>query len=217
MKLKICLFITSFLPLWISIIFMNIWKVLAYINEKADGKLKKEYFSYKNILKVVLDNKIEFIFSMILFILFCYSAYNLYIFLKENERSSNNPLGKIVKVSRAHNLGSDFLVAYILPMIAFDFSSLRDVILFSLIFITLGFLCIRNENVYTNIFLELVLRYQMFYVDLEKDSFEENGFKKENILFLSKCDLRMEINRKISYYEMTNYIYINLGEENVDD
>lgn len=212
MKLKISLFITSFMPLWFSVIFINAWAIFSYLLIRMKGSFNFKLFTWNNFLELYSKKWLEISFSILLIILFLYSARFLYLFLQKNEKSINNPTGIIKKVNRAHNLGSDFLLAYVLPMIAFDFGSLKDVILFSLIFITLGFLCIRNENLYTNIYLEF-LGYQMFYADFNKGILEEKRFLKENILFLSKKDLRLEISREISYYEVNNFIYINLSVE----
>ena len=96
-------------------------------------------------------------------------------------------------------------------MVAFDFSNLKDVILFVTLFLTLAFLCIRNQNIYTNLFLEF-LGYQMFYIDLKEDINDESSIVRENILFLSKEDLRLRINGEITYYQINNFIYINLDK-----
>ncbi|MGX6592848.1 hypothetical protein [Cetobacterium ceti] len=208
MELKIALFITSFLPLWISIIFVNIWSIIQYIFFKTKGNFNCNLFNLKNFMILFSSQWLEISFSIILLILFLISARYLYCFFYRNKKSINKPVGIIKKVSRAYNLGSDYLLAYILPMIAFNFSSLKDVILFCIIFIILGFLCIRNENIYTNIYLEF-LGYQMFFVNINKNITEDNINLKEGILFLSKNDLRLEINQTIEYYEITNYIYIN--------
>lgn len=214
MELKISLFITSFMPLWISILFVNGWSVISYISTKVKGNFNFKLLTLSNFFKLCSEKWLEISFSIILIVLFLVSAIILYFFLKGKEMSINNPIGIIKKATRAHNLGSDFLLAYILPMIAFDFGNLRDVILFSIIFITLGFLCIRNENIYTNIFLES-LGYQMFYVDFNNEISGDKRTLKEGVLFLSKKDLRMEIGRTVTYYEINNFIYINLVEGDI--
>lgn len=56
---------------------------------------------------------------------------------------------------RANKLSAEFLLAYILPMIAFDYSTCKGIVLFLIYFCVLSFLCVRNNNVYTNIFFEL--------------------------------------------------------------
>lgn len=167
--------------------------------------------SKNNFLKLFSEKWLEISFSILILFLFIASARILYKFIKKNSERENNSNGQIKKVTRAFNLSSDFLLAYILPMIAFNFGNLRDVILFITLFLTLSFLCIRNENIYTNLFLEF-LGYQMFYVDLKEDINDEKSIVRENILFLSKEDLRLRINGEITYYQINNFIYINLDK-----
>lgn len=197
LKLKVALFITSFFPLWVSIFFINLWSV--------------KMITWNNFLELFCEKWLEISFSILILFLFIYSAIILNNFIKRNSKSTNNSNGQIKKVTRAFNLSSDFLLAYILPMVAFNFSNLRDVILFVTLFLTLAFLCIRNENIYTNLFLEF-LGYQMFYIDLKEDINDESSIVRENILFLSKEDLRLRINGEITYYQINNFIYINLDK-----
>lgn len=211
LKLKIALFITSFFPLWVSIFFINFWSVITFVLPKLKNRISLEMITWNNFLELFCEKWLEISFSILILFLFIYSAIILNNFIKRNSKSTNNSNGQIKKVTRAFNLSSDFLLAYILPMVAFDFSNLKDVILFVTLFLTLAFLCIRNENIYTNLFLEF-LGYQMFYIDLKEDINDESSIVRENILFLSKEDLRLRINGEITYYQINNFIYINLDK-----
>ena len=86
-------------------------------------------------------------------------------FLKDKCSNNEPPRIKVKRAIRANKLSSEFLLAYILPMIAFDFTELKSVVLFAIYFVMLAFLCIRNSNVYTNIWLEFK-GYKMFSCDL---------------------------------------------------
>lgn len=211
LKLKVALFITSFFPLWVSIFFINLWSVIKFSLPKLKNRVSLKMITWNNFLELFCEKWLEISFSILILFLFIYSAIILNNFIKRNSKSTNNSNGQIKKVTRAFNLSSDFLLAYILPMVAFNFSNLRDVILFVTLFLTLAFLCIRNENIYTNLFLEF-LGYQMFYVDLKEDINDESSIVRENILFLSKEDLRLRINGEITYYQINNFIYINLDK-----
>lgn len=211
LKLKVALFITSFFPLWVSIFFINFWSVITFVLPKLKNRISLEMITWNNFLELFCEKWLEISFSILILFLFIYSAIILNNFIKRNSKSTNNSNGQIKKVTRAFNLSSDFLLAYILPMVAFDFSNLKDVILFVTLFLTLAFLCIRNENIYTNLFLEF-LGYQMFYIDLKEDINDESSIVRENILFLSKEDLRLRINGEITYYQINNFIYINLDK-----
>lgn len=211
LKLKVALFITSFFPLWVSIFFINLWSVIKFSLPKLKNRVSLKMITWNNFLELFCEKWLEISFSILILFLFIYSAIILNNFIKRNSKSTNNSNGQIKKVIRAFNLSSDFLLAYILPMVAFNFSNLRDVILFVTLFLTLAFLCIRNENIYTNLFLEF-LGYQMFYIDLKEDINDESSIVRENILFLSKEDLRLRINGEITYYQINNFIYINLDK-----
>ncbi len=211
LELKIALFVTSFFPLWISIFFINLWSITIFVLPKLKNKPLLEIIIWGNFKKLFFQKWLEIIFSLVILLLFIWSAVFLYNFIKKNSKTNNNSKGQIKKVIRAFNLSSDFLLAYILPMIAFDFGNLKDVVLFTTIFLTLAFLCIRNENIYTNLFLEF-LGYQMFYVDLKEDINDENSIIRENILFLSKEDLRLRLNGEVTYYQITDFIYIDFNQ-----
>lgn len=53
-------------------------------------------------------------------------------------------------------ISSEYLLAYILPLFAFDFTRWDSLILFGLFFLTLGYLCVKHRNVSTNILLEIM-------------------------------------------------------------
>lgn len=104
-----------------------------------------------NICKV---NWVCIVVVLIIGTLMIVSIVSINQFLKDKCSNNQPPKIKINKAIRANKLLSEFLLAYILPMIAFDFTGLKSVALFVICFEMLAFLCIRNSNVYTNIWLE---------------------------------------------------------------
>ena len=92
--------------------------------------------------------------------------------------------------------------------IAFDFSDLQNVVLFAVYFFVLAILCIRNSNVYTNIFLEFK-GYRMYECDI-KCSVLNSDHEYRNSLVISKLDVTLPVNRGIEYWDFENYIYIDL-------
>lgn len=116
---------------------------------------------------------------------------------------------KIKKAIRAKELSSEFLLAYILPMIAFDFTKLKSVVLFVIYFSTLAFLCIRNNNVYTNIWFEFK-GYKMYLCDLEAKKMGQI-YPYTECLVISTNNLVTEIDNDIRCWDFDNYIYIDLN------
>ena len=189
------MFFTSFLPLWISIVVTDLWTIGNKIVENS-----KEAFE---------NSRIEIITIVLLIGYTLFSMFYISRIISVQERSTNKEQGIIVRAKRANKLSAEFLLAYILPMIAFDFSSMNNIVLFLIYFVVLSFLCIRNSNVYTNIFLELK-GYKMYECDIERRVMNRT-ITDEACLVISKNNLIQAIPRILQYFDFENYIYIDIG------
>lgn len=189
------MFFTSFLPLWISIVVTDLWTIGNKIVENS-----KEAFE---------NSKIEIITIVLLIGYTLFSMVYISRIISVQEKSTNKEQGIIVRAKRANKLSAEFLLAYILPMIAFDFSSMNNIVLFLIYFVVLSFLCIRNSNVYTNIFLELK-GYKMYECDIERRVMNRT-ITDEACLVISKNSLIQAIPRILQYFDFENYIYIDIG------
>ena len=149
-KFKWDMFITSFLPLWFSILVSDLWDCAILLTTQWNKNLR----ILDNLFVFVHTSLLQLCSIVIIVVVVSFSISGISSFLKDREESSNNPKGKIIKARKANKLSAEFLLAYILPMIAFDFGELKSVSLFVIYFLVLAFLCIRNNNIYTNIFLE---------------------------------------------------------------
>ena len=203
-KFKTNMFITSFLPLWFSIIFMNVWDIGTHIIENWNNNIT---FSV-NIKSAVESNWLGIVVVLLAFITPIYSMTSIAKFIKEKAKTPNKPRAKVVKAKRANKLTSEFLLAYILPMIAFDFTDPRDLILFTVYFIVLARLCISNNNIYTNIFLE-IKKYKLYECDIERCVMNKTK-TYENTLVISQLDVTEQTNRDVEFADFENYIYLNL-------
>lgn len=201
-KFKWDMFVTSFIPLWISIIVIDIWDFVLIVIDKWDGKVK----ILENLVALLSAGCIQIISIIaIVIVVFC-SIGGINAFLKKLNSSDNNPKATVLKATKANKLSSEFLLAYILPMIAFDFGDLQNLSLFLIYFAVLAYLCIRNNNIYTNIFLEFK-GYRLFICDLECTILEEKHTYHDSLV-ISKDDLAQEEKNDVSYWDFDNYIYI---------
>lgn len=91
-------------------------------------------------------------------------------------------------------------------MIAFNFGDMQNITLFLIYFAVLAYLCIRNNNIYTNIFLEFK-GYKMYTCDLECFILEEKHTYHDSLI-ISKDDLTQEEGNSVTYWDFDNYIYI---------
>ncbi len=210
-KFKWDMFVTSFIPLWVSIIIFDVWDIVynAITEFPKDGKL------VGRLLCFAKNNIIPFASVIIIFAFVIISIHGISRFLKERECSKQNPNGTIKKVKKANKLSSEFLLAYILPLIAFDFSNLKSLALFIVYFAILAFLCIRNNNIYTNIFLEFK-RYRIYLCDIERLVPGDKTITYYDSLIISKDDLTLLEDKGIKYWDCDNYIYIHI-KENIDN
>jgi hypothetical protein len=198
------MFITSFIPLWVSIIVADIWSVI----ENGISNWTCEKGIAFNLINVCQDNLVSLLMVLIITILLMISTRSINKFLKDKCSNNAPPKIKIIKAIRANKLSSEFLLAYILPMIAFDFTEIKSIVLFTIYFVMLAFLCIRNSNVYTNIWLE-IKGYKMFLCDLEANVMGR-PYIYNDCLVISKNNLTTRIDNDMEYWDFDNYIYIDL-------
>lgn len=129
---SISLYVSSFLPLWVSVLFIDL---LSIAENKTDTAT--EYISICCILTAV------FISSVIIY-------HELHRRGKEGSRVQT-----IKNVKEEKAITAEFLLSYILPLFAFDFTLWHQVVLFLVFFVTFGFLCVRHNYYSVNILLEI--------------------------------------------------------------
>ena len=205
-KFRWDMFVTSFIPLWFSIIVFNIWKIVENSIDVWDKKSKYIY----NVVKSVEKSKVELSVIFVVILLVWISISGINSFIKDRKSTKNNPKGKILRATKANKLSSEFLLAYILPMIAFDFGDIKDIVLFIIYFSVLAYLCIRNNNIYTNILLEFK-GYKMYNCDVECSVLEERKIYHDSLI-ISEEDLTQMEENEISYWDFDKYIYIAINE-----
>ena len=129
---SVSLYFLSFIPLWISIVFLD---VLSIIENKTS--CITEYISIGCIL-------IATAFSTAVII------YEIHGQGKEGAKE-----GILESVKEEKTITAEYLLSYILPLFAFDFTLWSQVVLFLIFFMTLGFLFLRHNYYCVNIVLEL--------------------------------------------------------------
>ncbi len=129
------LFFSSFLPLWISIAAVDI------INLHNE-----EIHTYTELISL-----------FVIIILLVVSLIILWFALRipKKYKGENTIKYTITEISEEKSITSEYLLSYILPLFAFDFTHWKDVVLFLIYFGFLAFLCIRHSHFSVNIVLEL--------------------------------------------------------------
>lgn len=203
-KFKWDMFVTSFIPLWLSIIVIDAWNTVCYIIKEWDNQNR----FVDNLLSIIRGNCIQLVSIVVIVVIVLISIIGINTFLNKKLIKDNKhlPHGRIEKATKANKLSSEFLLAYILPMIAFDFGNPQKIVLFIIYFSVLAYLCIRNNNIYTNILLEFK-GYRIYTCDFTCRVMDKDHTYHDSIV-ISKTDLTQEEGNTIPYWDFENYIYI---------
>lgn len=148
---SLCLYHTSFAPLWISILFIDIKSCI----ENPSNRWT-EYISIGCIL-------ISCLISLIV----------LSAALRTNGKEGTTP-HKVISATEEKSITAEYLLSYILPLFTFDFTQWSQVVLFLIFYLTLGFLCIHHNYLSVNIILEIA-NFRFYICMLEN----EDGQKSE--------------------------------------
>lgn len=191
---RIMMFISSFFPLWLSILILDLFK-----------------FNITNI-KTFKDSPLKIQLTIIAMAIFIFISFVLIIFVKANSKNENTSY--ILKnVNKEKSITTEYLLSYILPLVSFDFAKISNLILFGIYMLLLAFLCIKNDNVYINVILEFI-GYSMYSCEVSyKNSLNEEISK--NIIIISKSNL-VQVNNQnygIKIFEFDGTIGINSKKE----
>lgn len=159
---KFSMFITSFFPLWLSIIVVDIFSIM----ENAQP-LTVECVS---IVTIVLLNAL--------------CSIQIFYSLKSISKYQYGKF-KIISVKPENGITSEYLLSFILPLFVFDFTQWKGVILFLIFFSTLCFLCLRNNNVYANLLFELK-KYRFYRCVVVDSAYADNSSFNMEKLVISK-------------------------------
>ena len=201
------LFVTSFIPLWISITLIDIWNIATWLINNINTELS----FVCNLKRFLASNYLLLMTLVIINIVTWISIFKLNKFLLNKNTEESKPIAKIIRAQHGRNLIADFILSFILPMIAFDFTDLLGLLLFLIYFSTLAIVCIRNNNVYINIYFEL-RGYKMYSCSIECTR-ANNKVVFEDSIVISKSDLTAKINQTLNYWDFDNKIYVDITDE----
>lgn len=177
-----CMFFLSFCPLWISVLFIDIKSIY-----EGNLNLWTEIIS---ILLIVIATIISLV------VLLC----------ELNPQNANNKQAYIlISAKDEKTITAEYLLSYILPLFAFDFTVWHEVILFLIFFAVFAFLSIRHNHFSVNVLLEL-MQYRFYSCELEN----EDGISINKIV-VSKETLSAQVGGTISARAINNEYVVKLS------
>ena len=186
MFVSFSMYFLSFVPLWISVLFIDIKSLL-----EGGGDKWTEIISILGILLGVL------ISLVILFVKFFSADDEKYVLT-------------IQKAKESKTITAEFLLSYILPLFAFDFTQWDEVVKFLIFFLIFGYLCIRHNIFSVNIVLEL-MHYRMYECRL----MNADGKEVERTV-ISKDILSTRKGQDIQGKILNNEYYLDLYDKKND-
>lgn len=178
--LSFSMFFLSFLPLWISVVFLDGRSIL-------DGT---QYIGTEVISILLIP--VGLILSLICLV--------VYFDTKKRHGTQSYVL---ISATEEKTITSEFLLSYILPLVAFDFTVWYEVVLFLVFFIVFAFLCIRHNHFSVNIVLEL-LGYRFYSCALDA---EGTPIYK---MIISREKLAVKINDKLYIRPVNNEYSVHI-------
>ena len=157
--LSLSLYHTSFLPLWISVLFIDIKSIVEQIPH--------------------LTTEIASLLCIAISLPICIFVLCIAIHTKRREEA---PPQTLVSVKEEKRVIAEYLLSYILPFFAFDFTRWDQVIPFLIFYLTLGFLYIRHNYLSVNIVLEIA-GFRLYRCNLKDD----DGIVTEQIIISHRC------------------------------
>lgn len=149
------LYHTSFAPLWISIIFIDVKSLVE--------KQSNIYTETISIICIVISC--------------CIALFVLRGALCINSREGTSAY-EVISAKEEKTITAEYLLSYILPLFAFDFTKWDQVVLFLIFYFILCFLCLRHNYFSINIILE-VANYRFYSCSLKN---EDNIVSEQKVI-----------------------------------
>jgi len=144
-----------------------------------------------------LNTAIVIPFICLVFLL--WGIYEFKRFKFDIEGSTNIPF-KLVKVESINYEHLTFLATYIIPLVTFDFESVRYLIVLALLLVFMGVIYIKTDLFYANPSLAL-LGFHIY----KADGLFKGDDTRENIIIITRSKLSK--NERVSYIKLDERIY----------
>lgn len=180
---KMVLFFSSYTPLFLILLFRNF---------AQNGT---------NLLEDTADTKISWI--IILFILF--GNCLIYFYLRKREIADNPRTITVTHKEDLNHLYIEYLMAYIIPFVAFDYANAWDIASIFVLLLVVCFLFINSDLLYVNVMVNL------FGYDL----FKINDTNENVFLLIKGRKEKLSLNQTIKINTISeNFVIEARGDDN---
>lgn len=180
---QISMFVTSFIPLWITILFqdfLNLYRTNSYIWTELISVIV--IFSINTVAIIIILSSLNSI---------KFSEYKSY---------------RVLEVKRESGINTNLAVTYIAPLIIFDFTRWDSVVPFIFYFFFLLFHSYTQNVIYANIIFEL-FHYKFYACELQWKA--EPNVNPIQVIVLSKDNLHAQKGNTVEVAKLNSSLYIN--------
>ncbi len=131
------MYFLSFVPLWLTVLFIDLKSIF-----DGDGNIWSEILGITGIFLGLL-------FSVLVLLVMVYKT------------DGKKETYTLLKAKESKTITAEFLLSYILPLFAFDFTKWDEMVKFLIFFLIFGYLCVRHNYFSVNIVLEF-MHYRMY-------------------------------------------------------
>ena len=187
LRFAICMYYLAFTPLWILVILTDIFSIM---DNEADLYTEK--------------TSIPFLFGAFL--------VALHIVRKEltSEKVDNVQPMHLKNVKEEKFAAAEFMMSFVFPMFAFDFTKYQGVLLFSVFFLIFGWLCIKHNYFCVNVVLE-IMKYKIY--DCECANTDKIKYAKK---ILSNRSLIEQSNTMVLTRRINNEYLFDCGKSDLE-
>lgn len=181
---KYSTFFLSYTPLWISVSFVDLMSLFYYNT---------------------LNPWTERISITLITIGYVVSIPNMAITLHKMGKEGSEKY-EIKEVREEKTVAMEYLLSFILPMFAFEFTHWDQAVLFLIYFAVLGFLCLRHNLLVANVILEAA-KYKFYYIVAEKDygnKVERKVISRAKLVNMKEDDVYLIPMNNDWYYDVTH-------------
>lgn len=154
---SLSMYFLSFVPLWITVLFID-------IKSLCDGGYNK----CTEIISIILII-LGFIITLVV------------LLLKLHNRNDKGYTYSIQEAKECKTITAEFLLSYILPLFAFDFTRWDEIVKFLIFFMIFGYLCVRHNSFCVNIILEIMQfkLYECVFINADDKTFKRIAISKK--------------------------------------
>lgn len=179
----------------LSLGLLFIFVIIITINLPIENFNVKKLDSWINVLILNITPII-----CLIMVFYSFFAYKKFEFDLKGATDIPFEITKIESINYEH---LTFLATYIIPLISFDFGSIRQMIILGLLLVVMGVIYIKTDLFYANPSLALL----GFFIYKANGSFK-NGVR-EDIVIISRE--KMILHQKVSYIKLDDRVYYAKG------